>query len=86
MAGPNCTTPGEKDEIAYGIDFHPFVSPDSPDLSTPQRTVLRTLYWSFGILVWIQGVVVNLLASGVVGFGKLWDREHEVQRRAISED
>ena len=29
--------------------------------------------------------MVNLLAAGVVGFGKMWEKERKVQRRAVCE-
>lgn len=65
------------------IIFHPLIPPTDPTLTPAQRTVLRTLYWSFGLLVWIQGVVVNLLAAGVVGVGRMWERERVVQGREV---
>ncbi len=66
------------------IKFHPLIPPTDPTLTPAQRTVLRTLYWSFGLLVWIQGVVVNLLAAGVVGVGRMWERERVVQGREVA--
>lgn len=68
------------------ITFHPLIPPTDPTLTPAQRTVLRMLYWSFGLLVWIQGVVVNLLAAGVAGVagvGRMWEKERVVQGREV---
>lgn len=40
-------------------------------LPKPTRAVLKLLYWAFEALFWFLGVVVQLLAAGVVGAGKL---------------
>lgn len=43
------------------------------DESLPKttRAVLKLLYWAFELLFWLMGVVVKLLAAGVVAAGKL---------------
>lgn len=46
-------------------------STDDESLPKATRAVLKLLYWAFEVLFWIMGVVVQLLAAGVVGAGKL---------------
>ena len=46
-------------------------STDDQSLPKATRAVLKLLYWVFEVLFWIMGVVVQLLAAGVVGVGKL---------------
>lgn len=46
-------------------------STDDESLPKTTRAVLKLLYWAFEVLFWFLGVVVQLLAAGVVGAGKL---------------
>lgn len=46
-------------------------STDDESLPKTTRAVLKLLYWAFEVLFWFMGVVVHLLAAGVVGAGKL---------------
>ena len=46
-------------------------SADDESLPKMTRAVLKVLYWSFEVLFWCLGVVVQVLAAGVVGAGKL---------------
>ena len=46
-------------------------SADDESLPKTTRAVLRSLYWAFEVLFWFLGVVVQVLAAGVVGVGKL---------------
>ena len=46
-------------------------SADDESLPKTTRAVLRFLYWAFEVLFWFLGVVVQVLAAGVVGAGKL---------------
>ena len=46
-------------------------SADDESLPKTTRAVLRSLYWAFEVLFWCLGVVVQVLAAGVVGVGKL---------------
>lgn len=40
-------------------------------LSKTTRAVLKLLYWIFDAIFWVMGLLVQLLAAGVVGAGKL---------------
>lgn len=46
-------------------------STEDESLPKTTRAVLKLLYWAFEVLFWFMGVVVQLLAAGVVGAGKL---------------
>lgn len=46
-------------------------STDDESLPKTTRAVLKLLYWAFEVMFWCMGVVVQLLAAGVVGAGKL---------------
>lgn len=46
-------------------------STDDESLPKTTRAVLKLLYWAFEVLFWFMGVVVHVLAAGVVGAGKL---------------
>lgn len=46
-------------------------STDDESLPKTTRAVLKLLYWAFEVLFWFLGVVVHLIAAGVVGVGKL---------------
>ena len=56
-----------------GVDLSKFQSYDLDDERLPAvtRGVLRIIYWLFGCLVWVLGVVVGVLAATVVGVGSL---------------
>lgn len=45
-------------------------SVDDESLSSGTRTVLRCLYWGFEMVYWVLGVMVQILAAGVVAGGK----------------
>ncbi|MCJ1250968.1 hypothetical protein MMC30_008198 [Trapelia coarctata] len=59
-----------------GVDLSRFQSYDLNDksLPAPTRAVLRVVYWFFGVLVWLLGVCVGVIAAGVVGAGKCVSR------------
>ena len=46
-------------------------SADDETLPKATRAALKLLYWAFEVLFWFMGVVVQVLAAGVVGAGKL---------------
>ncbi len=46
-------------------------SAEDESLPKTTRAVLKLLYWAFEVLFWFMGVLVQLLAAGVVGAGKL---------------
>lgn len=46
-------------------------SAEDESLPRTTRAVLKLLYWAFEVLFWFMGVLVQLLAAGVVGAGKL---------------
>jgi len=61
-------------EVAVGGRHqHPkqIFSTDDESLPKATRAVLKLLYWVFEVVFWIMGVVVHVLAAGVVGAGKL---------------
>ena len=49
--------------------FHPAFDPNDTRFAKPTRAALKMLYASFGGLVWVLGLLVNVLAAGVVGVG-----------------
>ena len=49
----------------------PIFSTEDENLPKPTRMVLKFLYWVFEVIFWIMGVLVQVLAAGVVGAGKL---------------
>ena len=49
----------------------PIFSTDDESLPKSTRAVLKMLYWIFEVVFWIMGVMVQILAAGVVGAGKL---------------
>ncbi|MCJ1282589.1 hypothetical protein MMC26_001914 [Xylographa opegraphella] len=55
-----------------GVDLSRFQSYDleDPKLNAGTRAVLRVLYWAFGVLVWLLGVGLGILAAAVVAVGK----------------
>lgn len=59
-------TAGRKHQLPRQI-----FSTDDESLPKTTRAVLKLLYWAFEVLFWFMGVVVQLLAAGVVGAGKL---------------
>ncbi|KAL8681200.1 MAG: hypothetical protein Q9186_002658 [Xanthomendoza sp. 1 TL-2023] len=52
---------------------HTFQIVDAADEKLPRttRALLRVLYWGFECMIWGLGVLVNLLAMGLVGLGKV---------------
>ena len=46
-------------------------STDDEGLPKATRAVLKVLYWIFEVVFWFMGVVVQVLAAGIVGAGKL---------------
>jgi len=54
-----------------GWIYKPMIDAEDKSLPAATRGVLRTLYWSFEVWVWVLGLFVNLLAVGVVGAGKV---------------
>lgn len=46
-------------------------STDDESLPSATRAVLKLLYWIFEVVFWIMNVLVQVLAAGVVGAGKL---------------
>lgn len=59
-----------------GVDISRFQTYDLNDksLPAPTRAVLRVVYWFFGVLVWLLGVCVGVIAAGVVGVGRCVSR------------
>lgn len=49
----------------------PLFSTNDEGLPKATRAVLKMLYWVFEVVFWVMGVVVHVLAAGVVGAGKL---------------
>jgi len=61
-------------EMAVGSKPKPpgqLFSTEDESLPKTTRTVLRLLYWIFEVVFWVMGVLVQVLAAGVVGAGKL---------------
>ncbi len=54
-----------------GWVYKPMINAEDKSLPAATRAVLRTLYWSFEVWIWVMGLFVNLLAAGVVGAGKV---------------
>ena len=46
-------------------------STEDESLPKMTRAVLKLLYWIFEGVFWVMGVLVQVLAAGVVGAGKL---------------
>ncbi|MCJ1396936.1 hypothetical protein MMC11_000128 [Xylographa trunciseda] len=59
-----------------GVDLSRFQSYDldDPKLNAGTRAVLRLLYWAFGVVVWLLGVGLGILAATVVAVGKGFGR------------
>ena len=53
--------------------FQPF-NPDDENLAAGTRAALKVLYWGFATLVWALGLLVGILAAGIVGCGALIKR------------
>lgn len=51
--------------------FKPMINAEDENLPTATKGILRTLYWSFEVWIWVMGLFINLLAAGVVGAGKV---------------
>ncbi|KAL9609869.1 MAG: hypothetical protein Q9167_005387 [Letrouitia subvulpina] len=49
----------------------PIIDQSDERLPKTTRVMLKILYWGFDCLVWALGVLVNVLAVALVGFGKL---------------
>lgn len=49
----------------------PIIDQSDERLPKTTRAMLKVLYWGFDCLVWALGVLVNMLAVALVGFGKL---------------
>ncbi|KAL9036638.1 MAG: hypothetical protein Q9214_006044 [Letrouitia sp. 1 TL-2023] len=49
----------------------PIIDQSDERLPKTTRAMLKVLYWGFDCLVWALGVLVNILAVALVGFGKL---------------
>ena len=67
---PNPKTATET-EAKHDWTFQPLVDTDDENLPAAARAVVGTLYWGFQVFVWAVGVLVNLLAAGVAGVGRL---------------
>ena len=54
-----------------GVDLSKFQAFDlkDPDLGGGTKAALRILYWAFSVIVWILGVIIGVLAAGIVAFG-----------------
>ena len=51
--------------------FEPMVNVDDDSLPKTTRLVVKGIYWTFEVLIWIVGLFVNLLAVSVVGMSKI---------------
>ena len=51
--------------------FQPLVDVDDERLPKTTRAIVKGIYWTFEVLIWILGLFVNLLAACVVGVGKV---------------
>ena len=51
--------------------FEPMVNVDDDSLPKTTRLVVKAIYWTFEVLIWIVGLLVNLLAASVVGISKI---------------
>ncbi|KAI4166278.1 MAG: hypothetical protein LQ342_000168 [Letrouitia transgressa] len=49
----------------------PIIDQSDERLPKTTRAMLKVLYWVFDCLIWALGVLVNMLAVALVGFGKL---------------
>lgn len=61
-------------EVAVGARHQPpnqIFSTEDESLPKATRALLKLLYWIFEVVFWIMGVMVHVLAAGVVGAGKL---------------
>lgn len=66
--------PSSTGEVAIGGKHQPpkqIFSTDDESLPKTTRAVLKMLYWIFEIVFWVMSVMVQMLAAGVVGAGKL---------------
>ena len=68
---PNGVVPSQTKALESEWGFKPMIDSEDEKLPTPTRAALRGLYWGFEVIVWILGVLVNLIAGGIVGAGKL---------------
>lgn len=60
---------GKETERAW--TYKPMIDAEDESLPAMTRGILRTLYWSFEVWIWVMGLFVNILAAGVVGAGKV---------------
>lgn len=51
--------------------YKPMIDAEDEGLPAVTRGILRTLYWSFEVWIWVMGLFINILAAGVVGAGKV---------------
>ena len=51
--------------------FQPLVNVDDQNLPKTTRVIVKGIYWTFEVLIWVLGLFVNLLAACVVGIGKV---------------
>ena len=67
---PQGVAPELRKEVT-GVDLSRFQSFDlsDPELGVGTRAMLRVLYWSFGVMVWILGVGVGVIAASIVAIG-----------------
>lgn len=69
---PMTTGRNVKGEKAMGKQWPPtqIFATDDPALGRTTRMALKLLYWIFEIIFWILGVMVQVMAAGIVGAGK----------------
>ena len=59
-------------EVALIVQpFQPLIDVDDEKLPKGTRIVVKGIYWTFEVFIWVLGLFVNLLAAGVVGVGKI---------------
>ena len=59
-----------REEAQIVQPFQPLVDVDDRRLPKTTRIIVKGIYWIFEVMVWILGLVVNLLAACVVGISK----------------
>ena len=67
----NDVVPSQTKALESEWGFKPMIDPEDEKLPKATRLALRGLYWGFEVIVWILGLLVNLLAAGIVGAGKV---------------
>lgn len=68
---PNGNVSSQAKALESGWGFKPMIDSEDEKLPKATRAALRGLYWGFEVTVWILGVLVNLIAAGIVGTGKV---------------